>query len=115
MNVAVPLPGFPVVEGVCVTRRSARVVTVPQAVALLLAVCGSAVVVEIFAALQSCVPSAIDDGSCTTSVKASAAFTARDDFEQLMDPVAPTAGLVHVQPDGLVRDLNVAPAGTGSL
>jgi len=52
VNVAVPFPARPAVDDDCVRRRSARVVTVPHAEALLLAVCGSDVVVEMFAVLQ---------------------------------------------------------------
>ena len=115
VNVAVPLPARPDVDDDCVRRRSARVVTVPHAATLLLAVCGSDVVVEIFAVLQICVPSPSDEGRCTTSVKASAAPTANDDFAQLIEPVLPAAGVVQVQPDGTVSDLNVALDGNESV
>ena len=83
--------------------------TVPHAIAELLALCGSAVVDEMFTALQSWVPSAIDDGRWIASVKVTFAATANDAFVHPIEPPAPTAGVVQFQPAGIVIDLNVAP------
>ena len=83
------------------------------AVAVLLPGVGSAVVVVTVAVLLT-VP-VVPAPTSTTRVNTSLAPEATEGLVQLTVPVAPTAGVVQVQPAADVNELKVTPAGNGSF
>jgi hypothetical protein len=87
--------------------------TAVVAVAALLPAFVSEVVAEAVAVLERTAPAPIDGPSATVSVKV-ALPTAKDAFEQITVPVAPTAGVVQDQPAAADSETNVVPAGNGS-
>lgn len=95
---------------VTVTDRSALAVTVVVAVALLLPLFGSVVEDDTVAVFESTVPFATASPTLTTSVKTPLP-AANDDAVQLIEPLAPTAGVVHDHPPGFDSDTKVVPAG----
>jgi hypothetical protein len=101
-------------ESVLVSRRSAAVATVVVAVAELLPGVGSVVADAAVAVLVISVPAAVFDATRTASVNC-ALPAARLGFEHDTVPLAPTAGVVHVQPAGALSETNVVPAGTASV
>jgi hypothetical protein len=87
--------------------------TAVVAVEALLAALVSVVADEADAVLETTAPLPIDGPSATASVKV-ALPTAKDAFEQITVPVAPTAGVVQDQPAAADSETNVVPAGNGS-
>src|SRR4030081_2279669 len=61
------------------------------------------------------VPLGVATPTWTTSVKVERMFMAFDGKVQETFPPAPTAGVVHVQPAGVVRETNVVLVGMASL
>src|SRR3954470_24944187 len=100
-----------------VTTRSAPVgraaFTVDVAVAALLAA-GSGVVVATRAVSAIAVPAGVPGATRTTSVKVAVAAAGRFGTVAETAPVAPTAGVVAVQPEGVARETNVVRAGRAS-
>jgi hypothetical protein len=90
------------------------VVTVVLAVALLLAGFRSVVVVAAVAVFDRIVPKAVAGETLTVSGKTTLLPAARDAVKQLMLPVPPTAGVMHVQPAGGTIEEKVVPEGTVS-
>jgi hypothetical protein len=88
--------------------------TVVVAVALSLPGLGSVEAEPTVAVFDTTVPFATPGPTATTSVN-TAELTAKDAFEQLTVPPAPTAGVVQLQPPGEDRETNVVPAGSVSL
>jgi hypothetical protein len=117
VNVAVPLPGLPVVAALCVSERSASVRIVPHACDELLLEMGSVVVDPTDAVLHRSPPAVAPAPRRTVSVKLAVAPEARLAIEQLTPtgPAVPTDGLAHDQPTGEVSDWNVVPAGMVSV
>ena len=99
-------------ESVLVTDKLADAFTVVVAVAELLPAAGSNVD-EPTEAVLLIVPPAVP--VFTTSVKTPDAAAATDGLLQLTAPAAPTAGVVHDQPPGDVRETKVLPGGSVSL
>lgn len=97
-----------------VIDRSADAATVVVAVALSLPILGSGVVDDTVAVFESTVPAATDGSTATTKVNA-AGPGANDAFEHDTVPLAPTAGVVQLQPPGDANDTKVVPAGKVSL
>ena len=98
---------------VIVTERSALAVTVVVAVALLLPAFESVVDDDTVAVFESTVPFCTARPTLTTSVKTP--LPALNDVAvQLIEPLAPTAGVVHDHPPGLDNDTKVVPTGNVS-
>jgi len=95
---------------VLVTDRSADVLTVVIAVAVLLAGFGSKVAEATVAVFAITVPVTTLALTLTTSVNIELP-TANDGLVQLTVPVPPTAGAVQVHPAGVASETNVVPAG----
>src|SRR5690242_9807218 len=104
-------------ESDLVTWRSACVLTVVEAVAVLLAGVGSLVVEAAVAELEIVLPLAALALTLTTMVKTAVSALATLAFEKTTLPVPPTAGLVVDQPVPVVTtaDTNVVLAGTASV
>src|SRR5436309_626449 len=101
-------------ESVLVTARSAAVLTVVVAVALLFAGTGSTVV-DVTLAVLEMVPVAAAL-TFTTSVNVAEAPDANVAMFAVAVPVPPTAGVVSVKagPEVCIIETNVVPAGTAS-
>jgi hypothetical protein len=97
-----------------VTDRSQTGRTVVTVVVLLLAGLGSEVVaaIEAVAVIEAAV---IVGARFTTTMMFASALTARLAAVQVMVPVAPTAGVVQVQPAGAEYDAKVVLVGTASV
>jgi hypothetical protein len=98
---------------VLLIRRSADAATVVVDVELLFAPFGSDVAAVTVAVFERTFPAARVGSTLTTSVKI-ALVTPSDPSEQLIAPVAPTAGVVHDHPPGVESETNVVPAGSVS-
>jgi hypothetical protein len=96
-----------------VIARSAEPLTVVEAVALLFPEAKSAVAVETVAVLLIVEPAALA-ATRTVSVKVAVDATAREALVQETLPVAPTAGVVQVNPAGDASETNVVFAGSVS-
>jgi|ERR1700677_19835 hypothetical protein len=109
---------FPAVTGLgvplSVTARSQIVVTGVAVVVLLLAELGSAVEEETVE-VAVIVVAAIEDATFTTTIMLADAPEARLASVQVTVPVAPTAGVVQVQPAGAEIDAKVVLVGTTSV
>src|SRR5690348_4448279 len=70
---------------------------------------------EIVAVFEIVVPDATVGLTVTTSVNEPLAPEASDGFVQVTVPLPPTAGVVQLQPPGVVIDVNVVPAGRRSV
>ena len=99
-----------------VIDRSAWPTTVVGSVALLLAGVGSPVVVDPVAVLLM-IPAGAFWSTLTTRVNVALAPAARLDREQVIVPLAPTAGAVQAKagPLSWLIDTKVVPAGSGSV
>src|ERR1041385_264606 len=104
-------------ESVLVTERSAWVLTVVVAVAVLVEGVGSAVVLAAVAEFVIVAPLAVLEFTFTTIVKTAVSALATVALEKTTLPVAPTAGaeVLHPVPVVTVADTNVAFAGTASV
>src|SRR2546423_450353 len=96
---------------VLVADRSAEVLTVVKAEAVLLLLLGSVVVVEAVAELVIVVPLGVLAATRTTIVKLGAAPAATVARVKVTLPMPPTAGAAVVQPAGAVAETKVVPAG----
>src|SRR5439155_453008 len=96
-----------------IDRSAAR--TSVFAVAALLAVLGSKVTELTVAVLVSVLPSGVLALTCATIVKLTVAPLAVGPVVQFTVPAEPTAGVVQVQPAGVMIDWNVVPGGSGSV
>ena len=109
---------FPAVTGLgvplSVTARSQIVVTGVAVVVLLLAELGSAVEEETVE-VAVMVVAAIEDATFTTTIILAEAPEARLASVQVTVPVAPTAGVVQIQPAGAEMDAKVVLVGTTSV
>jgi len=99
---------------VFVSARSAEVVTLVVSVSELFVPSGSVVVLEIVAVLLSVEPLTTLELTRATIVMADVPG-ANDGFVANTVPLAPTAGVVRVQPAGAVAETNVVPAGSASV
>lgn len=97
-----------------VTPRSAEVVTVVVAVALLFAATGSPLAELAFTVPLSTVPATTFGATATVRVNTSLP-TARLGWLQLIVPPAPTAGVVQDQPDTAGSETKLSPAGKVKL
>jgi hypothetical protein len=98
-----------------VTARSQRSTTSITTVVLLLPKVGSEVV-AVTEELAVIVPPAVFAGTFTTTTMSAALPEPRAaESEQTTFPVDPTAGVVHVQPDGASTDSNVVFVGVASV
>jgi len=104
-------------EATLLRMRSAEVatLTVVMAVAELFARFGSEVPETILATSTICVPLGVVAPTVTATVKVPFVPAAKTGFVQLMFPVAPTAGVVQVQPAAATMELKVVFAGIVSL
>src|SRR6266550_5441157 len=101
---------------ILVTEMSALVpITMVEVVELLFSSLGSKVVVLTVAVFVKKVPGVASAGTWTTNVKTSPLVKERLGFVQSTVPLAPTAGVVQVQPAGADSDTNVSVAGSGSF
>ena len=100
-----------------VTARLALVAvpTIVVTLAELLARLGSLVPEVTEATSVICVWLVVPALTCTTRVNEAFAPLATNGFVQLIFPVAPTAGVVHVHPAGADKDWKVVLAGMASL
>jgi hypothetical protein len=109
---------FPAVTGLgvplSVTARSQIVVTGVAVVVLLLAELGSEVEEETVE-VAVMVVAAIEDATFTTTIILAEAPEARLASVQVTVPVAPTAGVVQIQPAGAEMDAKVVLVGTTSV
>ena len=109
---------FPAVTGLgvplSVTARSQIVVTGVAVVVLLLAELGSAVEEETVE-VAVMVVAAIEDATFTTTIILAEAPEAKLASVQVTVPVAPTAGVVQIQPAGAEMDAKVVLVGTTSV
>ena len=96
-----------------IDRSAAR--TSVFAVAALLAVLGSKVTELTVAVLVSVLPSGVLALTCATIVKLAVAPLAVGPVVQFTVPAEPTAGVVQVQPAGVMIDWNVVTGGSGSV
>src|SRR5271157_2395874 len=105
-------------EGVLVMARSAvpATPTVVMATAVLLARLGSVVPEVMLATSTICVPLEVPAATATTTVKMPEVLCAKMPLVGLqeMAPAAPTAGVVQVQPAGMVMEEKVVLAGVVS-
>ena len=69
----------------------------------------SAVVVATLTVLEITVPSVTDVLTRMTTENEADALIPNEGAEQLIEPVPPTAGVMHVQPAGTLIDLKVTP------
>src|SRR5437762_2324905 len=95
--------------------RSASARTVVVVAAVLLARFGSNVIELTVAVLEMMVPSGAAGLTWTARVKVAVAPLAIHAVVQLTVPVDPAAGVVQVQPAGVVMDWKVVSAGSTSL
>src|SRR2546422_2453722 len=95
-----------------IARSAARTVVV--AMAVLLRRLGSEVVEVTVAVLEIVVPSGVLGLTWTTMVKVGVAPLAEAGVVQLTVPVEPTAGVVQIQPAGLLIDWKVVSGGRAS-
>src|ERR1700687_3097374 len=97
-----------------IADRSPEAAAVVVAVPLSLPGLPSPVVEVAVAVLVMTVPAGTEGATATVRVK-TALPTANDGLEHEIVPPAPTAGVVHDQPDTLGSDTKVVPAGSVSL
>ena len=101
-------------ESLIVIDKSADAVTVVVAVAVSLPVFGSGVVEVTTAELEITVPDATD--GVTLTVKVNTLLPGEKlDNEHEIEPVTPTAGVVHVQAPAVASETNVVPVGKASV
>ena len=98
-----------------VIYRSAEVFTVVVAVALLLAGVGSVVEELTVAVLEMTVPLAVVESTFTTMVKLALSPLPIVAFVHVTVPLAPTAGVVQVQPAAALSETKVVCSGSGSV
>jgi hypothetical protein len=103
-----------VVKAAVVVVLVAAAIMTADADAVLLPGLGSTLDEETTAVLVI-VPGATDEAICTTSVNSALPLLSSDAAEQITCPLAPTAGVVHVQPAGDVIDTNVISTGSVSV
>lgn len=96
-------------------RSACEVPTVVVLVALLLPGIGSAVAEPIDAVLEMIVPAAVAAWTATTREKLAFVAAGIEAVEHETVPLAPTAGVVHVQPAGDASETNVVFDGSGSV
>ena len=86
-----------------------------MAAALLFAAFGSEAAELTLAVFVIVVPTGVAALTCTTRVKVAVADTMSELFVDVTFPVAPTAGVVLIQPAGAVNETNVVLAGIASV